>query len=84
MNVLLIQPPNYYDGKSREVIFFPIGLGYIARATWWLLTAFAAFSIMYFIQKRITLKQAFNYLAFVIFLALPIIFVGLLPIEWVK
>ena len=32
MNVLLIQPPNYYDGKKREQIFFPIGLGCIARA----------------------------------------------------
>mgnify|MGYP001578287509 FL=1 len=30
---------------------------------------------MYFVQKRITLKQAFNYLALVIFLAAPIIFV---------
>ena len=32
MNVLLIQPPNYYDGKNREQVFFPIGLGYIASA----------------------------------------------------
>ena len=32
MNVLLIQPPNYYHGKSREQIFFPTGLGCIARA----------------------------------------------------
>lgn len=51
---------------------------HIGRATWWLLTVSAAFSIMYFIQKQITLKQTlkqtFNYLAFVIFLAAPIIF----------
>ncbi|MDY6845302.1 MAG: hypothetical protein SVW57_14585, partial [Thermodesulfobacteriota bacterium] len=32
MNVLLIQPPSYYHGKSREQAFFPIGLGYITRA----------------------------------------------------
>lgn len=48
---------------------------HIGRATWWLLTVFAAFSLMYFVQKKITLKQAFNYLALVIFLAAPIIFV---------
>jgi len=32
MNILLIQPPHYYEGKDREVKFFPIGLGYIAGA----------------------------------------------------
>jgi len=32
MNILLIQPPHYYEGKDREVKFFPIGLGYIAKA----------------------------------------------------
>lgn len=69
----------YYFLKERWYIsaIFGASLFYlhIGRATWWLLTAFAAFSIMYFIQKRITLKQAFNYLALVIFLAAPIIFV---------
>ena len=48
---------------------------HIGRATWWLLTASAAFSLMYFVQKRITLKQSFNYLTLVIFLAAPIVFV---------
>lgn len=32
MNVLLIQTPHYYGGKSRTPDFFPLGLGYIARA----------------------------------------------------
>ncbi len=32
MNVLLIQPPHEYEGKDREQVFFPIGLGCIARA----------------------------------------------------
>jgi len=31
MNVLLIQPPHEYEGKDRDQVFFPIGLGYIAR-----------------------------------------------------
>ena len=31
MRVLLIQPPHYYNGKSREPGFFPLGLGYIAK-----------------------------------------------------
>ena len=48
---------------------------HIGRATWWLLTVSAAFSLMYFVQKTITLRKAFNYLALVIFLAAPIIFV---------
>lgn len=69
----------YYFLKERWYLsaIFGASLFYlhIGRAMWWLLTAFAAFSIMYFIQKRITLKQAFNYLALMIFLASPIIFV---------
>ena len=32
MNVLLVQPPNHYHGKNREQVFFPTGMGYIARA----------------------------------------------------
>ena len=31
MKILLIQPPCYYDGKSRLPDLFPLGLGYIAR-----------------------------------------------------
>jgi len=30
MKVLFIQPPHYFDGKSRRPGFFPIGLGYLA------------------------------------------------------
>ena len=32
MKVLLIQPPHYYGKKTRLPSFFPLGLGYIARA----------------------------------------------------
>ena len=32
MKLLLIQPPQYYHGKSRKPNFFPIGIGYIAGA----------------------------------------------------
>lgn len=32
MKILLINLPNKYHGKSRDVVFFPIGLGYIAGA----------------------------------------------------
>ncbi len=32
MKVLLIQPPHFFDGKSRRPGFFPIGLGYLVRA----------------------------------------------------
>ena len=32
MKILLIQPPHYYNGRSREPAFFPLGLGYIAKA----------------------------------------------------
>lgn len=31
MKVLLIQPPHYYNGLSREPENFPLGLGYIAK-----------------------------------------------------
>jgi radical SAM superfamily enzyme YgiQ (UPF0313 family) len=31
MKVLLIQPPHYYNGLSREPESFPLGLGYIAK-----------------------------------------------------
>lgn len=31
MKVLLIQPPQYYYGKSREPFLFPRGIGHIAR-----------------------------------------------------
>ena len=69
----------YYFLRERWYVsaIFAASIFYlhIGRATWWLLTASAAFSLMYFVQKRITLKQAFNYLALVIFLAAPIIFV---------
>ena len=29
MKVLLVQPPHYFDGKSRRPGFFPVGLGYL-------------------------------------------------------
>jgi len=32
MKTLLIQPPHYYDGGTRPPTFFPLGLGYVARA----------------------------------------------------
>ncbi|HCC23208.1 TPA: hypothetical protein DF272_03450 [Candidatus Falkowbacteria bacterium] len=32
MKILLIQPPNQYEGHSRGTAFFPIGLGYVAGA----------------------------------------------------
>lgn len=32
MKVLLINPPNRYQDKSRTQVFFPVGLGYIAGA----------------------------------------------------
>jgi radical SAM superfamily enzyme YgiQ (UPF0313 family) len=33
MKVVLINPPHFFDGKSRLPSFFPLGLGYIARYT---------------------------------------------------
>jgi len=32
MNILLIQPPHYYEGGNRPPTFFPLGLGYVAQA----------------------------------------------------
>jgi len=31
MKILLIQPPHYYNGKSRVPAFVPLGIGYIAK-----------------------------------------------------
>lgn len=31
MKILLVNPPHYFDGKSRLPSFFPLGLAYIAR-----------------------------------------------------
>lgn len=35
MKVLLVQPPHYYQSKSRKASFFPLGLGYVAPAESW-------------------------------------------------
>src|SRR3989337_834301 len=76
--VTLIMMCNYFLKEKWHIsAIFAASIFYlhIGRATWWLLTASAAFSLMYFVQKRITLKQSFNYLTLVIFLAAPIVFV---------